>query len=154
MAPGAEVVDPGRRALPCPQPGVDAPGHLGRPRQSGIGVLYLAPNLEWTPRATWVDHANRASASRYTLLGLRIGGNPTPEWSWFIDGRNLTGRSYIATTGVVDDSGGVDGAWYLPGDGRAVYLGLAWRPQRVCASGVIRRPLRGCSKPCGPERAQ
>jgi len=95
------------------------------------GGLYLAPNLEWTPRATWVDHANRASASRYTLLGLRIGGNPTPEWSWFIDGRNLTGRSYIATTGVVDDSGGVDGAWYLPGDGRAVYLGLEWRPQRL-----------------------
>lgn len=90
--------------------------------------LYLAPNLEWTPQAPYVDHANRLSADRYAILGLRIGGQIGSEWSWFIDGRNLTGRRYIATTDVVADSEGRDGAYFLPGDGRALYAGFEWRP--------------------------
>jgi iron complex outermembrane receptor protein len=60
--------------------------------------------------------------------------------SWFVDGRNLGDRAYVATTGVVADTrvpfnpanpAAVrpprDGAYYLPGDGRSVYVGLEWR---------------------------
>lgn len=92
------------------------------------GNLYLAPNLEWTPEKQYVDHANTLSADGYAIWGVRLGGRVAKDWSWFIDGRNLGGRDYIATTNVVADAGGRDGAHFLPGDGRAVYAGFEWRP--------------------------
>ncbi len=36
-------------------------------------------------------------------------------------------RRYAATTAVQANVRGVDGAYYFPGDGRAVYAGLSWR---------------------------
>ena len=84
------------------------------------------PNIEWIPNGTWIDHANTFSSNGYTLLGFRVSGTVAGRWNWFIDGRNLTGEKYVATTGVVANAGGVDSRQFLPGDGRAVYLGLSW----------------------------
>jgi iron complex outermembrane receptor protein len=63
----------------------------------------------------------------YALLNLRLGGALGEGWSWFVEGRNLTDRRYAATTAVQANVRGADGAWYFPGDGRAVYAGLSWR---------------------------
>lgn len=89
--------------------------------------FFLAPNLEWSPEKAWIDHANTLSAPGYTLVGLKLGGNIGERWSWFVDGRNLTDRRWVASTGVVADARGLDGRYLLPGDGRAVYAGLQWR---------------------------
>jgi iron complex outermembrane receptor protein len=89
--------------------------------------FFIAPNLEWSPEKAWIDHANTLSAPGYTLVGLKLGGNIGARWSWFVDGRNLTDRRWIASTGVVANARGLDGRYLLPGDGRAVYAGLQWR---------------------------
>ncbi len=84
------------------------------------------PNVEWIPNGTWIDHANTFSSDGYTLLGFRVSGAVAGQWNWFVDGRNLTDEKYAATTGVIANAGGRDARQFLPGDGRAVYLGLSW----------------------------
>ncbi len=91
--------------------------------------FYAAPNMEWTPQDYDVDHANSLRAPGYTLVGLKIGGRIGEQWSWFVDGRNLQDRKWIATTSVVANARGVDAAYFLPGDGRSVYVGFEWRLQ-------------------------
>ena len=44
-----------------------------------------------------------------------------------MEGRNLTDRKSAATTGVTTNQNGMDGALFLPGDGRAAYAGVQWR---------------------------
>ncbi len=89
--------------------------------------LYLSPGLEWSARDYYIDHANTLKAPGYTTVNLRLGGRVGEHWSWFVDARNLTDRDWIATTGVVADAGGVDGRFFMPGDGRAIYAGFEWR---------------------------
>ncbi|WP_349970050.1 TonB-dependent receptor domain-containing protein [Pseudomonas caspiana] len=89
--------------------------------------LYIAPAFEWLPGKTYIDHANTLSASGYSLLNMTVGGELGRYTSWFVEGRNLADRNYAATTAVQANVRGVDGAYYLPGDGRSVYLGLEWR---------------------------
>jgi iron complex outermembrane receptor protein len=89
--------------------------------------FYFAPNLEWVPSGYYVDHANTFRAPGYTLIGLKIGGRIGDRWSWFADARNLQDRKWIATTSVVADARGLDGANFLPGDGRSIYAGIEWK---------------------------
>lgn len=89
--------------------------------------LTVSPGVEWLPSRTWVDHANTVAADGYALLNLRLAGALGDGWSWFVEGRNLTDRRYAATTAVQANVRGADGAYYFPGDGRAVYAGLSWR---------------------------
>lgn len=42
----------------------------------------------------------------------------------FVDARNLSDETHAATTGVLADAGGRDLPQFLPGDGRAVYVGF------------------------------
>lgn len=89
--------------------------------------IQITPTLEWAPSRTWIDHANTLDASGYTLVGLKLGGKLGDRWSWFVDGRNLSDRRWIASTGVIADARGRDGRYLLPGDGRAVYAGFEWK---------------------------
>ena len=89
--------------------------------------LRIAPNIDWQPSRTWVDHANTVAADGFALLNLTLDGELDGGWRWFIEGRNLTDRRYAATTAVQANARGLDGAYYFPGDGRALYAGLTWR---------------------------
>lgn len=91
--------------------------------------FYLAPNLEWAPQDYFVDHANTFQAPGYALYGVRIGGRVGTRWSWFADARNLADRRWIASSNVVADAHGLDATNFLPGDGRALYLGMEWHPE-------------------------
>lgn len=88
--------------------------------------IQVAPGVEWLPGRTWVDHANTVAAQGYALLNLRVSGPLDAGWSWFVEGRNLTDRRYVASTAVQAQVRGQDGAYFFPGDGRAVYAGLRW----------------------------
>jgi iron complex outermembrane receptor protein len=96
-------------------------------RWSAGDRFYVAPNIEWAPQDYYIDHANTFRAPGHTIVGLRIGGRFASQWSWFADARNLADRKWIASTGVVADAKGRDGANFLPGDGRSFYVGLEWR---------------------------
>lgn len=89
--------------------------------------LKVSPSLDWQPSRTWVDHANTVAADGFSLLNLTLSGSVSGGWSWFAEGRNLTDRQYAATTAVQANARGLDGAYYFPGDGRSVYVGLSWR---------------------------
>ena len=89
--------------------------------------LAIAPSIEWTPQDYYVDHANTVQAPGYAIWGVRLSGSVNERLSWFLDGRNLGDRDYVATTGVIADARGRDGAYYLPGDGRSVYGGIELR---------------------------
>ncbi|HEY8518906.1 MAG TPA: TonB-dependent receptor [Gammaproteobacteria bacterium] len=97
-----------------------AEARVGGPR------LYAAPGVEWVPDDYPIDHAGSRLAPGYTVWGLRIGGR-TAWGEWFVDGRNLGDRAYVATTGVVANAAGADVRQLLPGDGRAVYVGFDWQ---------------------------
>ncbi len=88
---------------------------------------YIGPNVEWSPEKYYVDHANTVYANSYALLGFKIGKRSKSGFSWFAEARNLTNRKYAATTGVIENAGGIDQAQYLPGDGRSFFAGLEYR---------------------------
>ncbi len=89
--------------------------------------FYIGPNVEWVPDGYAVDHANTLFADSYAIMGMKAGYRSGRNLSLFIEGRNLTDRTYAATTGVIADAGGVDSAQFLPGDGRSVFVGFEWR---------------------------
>jgi iron complex outermembrane recepter protein len=104
-----------------------APQLLRAELRWNLGSVYLAPNVEWSPQRSYVDHANTFAAASYAIAGLRIGGDWQSRWRWFVDARNLGDRRYAATTGAVADARGLDSRQFLPGDGRSVFAGLEWR---------------------------
>jgi iron complex outermembrane receptor protein len=94
------------------------------------GPLKVAVNTEWSPQRYAVDMAGTEFADDYAIFGLRLQQQVGRQFSWFIEGRNLSDRRYAATTNVVRDfSALAAGARnvYLPGDGRSVYAGIEWR---------------------------
>ncbi|HZV63110.1 MAG TPA: TonB-dependent receptor [Methylophilaceae bacterium] len=91
------------------------------------GNFYMGPTIETSPYKYAVDFAQTLYADSYTIFGWKMGQQVTDHLSWFLEGRNLTDRKYAATTSVVRDQNGADGALFLPGDGRSAYLGVQWR---------------------------
>lgn len=88
--------------------------------------LYFGPTIEWSPQRYNVDFAETLYADSYFLWGLKMGQKVNSHWSWFLEGRNLANQKYAATTGVARNQNGVDGALFLPGDGRTAYLGVTF----------------------------
>ena len=91
--------------------------------------LRLTPGVEWQPSRTQIDHANTLAAPGFTLLNLTLDGALAGGWRWFVEARNLQDRRYVASTAVQANARGRDGAYYFPGDGRAIYAGVSWRIQ-------------------------
>ncbi|MBB3103124.1 TonB-dependent receptor family protein [Azomonas macrocytogenes] len=88
---------------------------------------YAGPTFEWVPTHYNVDHAETLYADAYALWGLKAGYRPDKGFGFFIEGRNLSDRTYSSTTGVIADAKGQDSAQFLPGDGRSLYMGVQWR---------------------------
>jgi len=88
---------------------------------------YAGPTFEWVPEKTWIDHRNTFAADSYALLGFRLGRRQAEGLSWFVEARNLADQKYAATTGAIEDAGGVDQRQFLPGDGRSFFAGIEWK---------------------------
>lgn len=87
--------------------------------------FYMGPNVEWVPQAYYVDNGNSVKTNSYALLGLRAGWERGP-YSFYIDGRNLTDRRYIASASITDRAN-ASSELFEPGTGRAVFAGVQVR---------------------------
>lgn len=87
--------------------------------------FHLGPNVEWVPQAYYVDNVNSVKTASYVLLGFRAGWEKGP-YSFYIDGRNLTNRKYIASASITDRAN-ASSALFEPGTGRAVFAGVQVR---------------------------
>jgi iron complex outermembrane receptor protein len=74
---------------------------------------------------TGVDHKNTTQAPGYGIVNARVSGKLQRNVEWFVDGRNLGDKAYVATTGVVRAFSPAAGAQFLPGDGRGFYTGIS-----------------------------
>jgi iron complex outermembrane receptor protein len=110
-------------------PGIPEHFYRGEVTWAPTGGYFVSLNTEWSPRRYAVDMARTLFSDAYALVGVKVGRNRPEGISWFIEGRNLADRAYAATTGVIADARGRDAAQFLPGDGRAVYAGVSWKPR-------------------------
>jgi iron complex outermembrane receptor protein len=69
---------------------------------------YAAPTFEWVPTHYNVDQAETLYADGYAIWGLKAGYRPGEGFGFFLEGRNLSGKTYVATTGVIADAQGRD----------------------------------------------
>ena len=84
---------------------------------------YAGPTFEWVPQKSYIDHANTLHADPYALVGLKAGRRLPRGLSFFVEARNLADKTHAATHGVILNAAGADSAQFLPGDGRALYVG-------------------------------
>ncbi len=85
---------------------------------------YIEPNVEWTPKAAWVDYANTLKSDTPVLVGMKAGLDIGDNVSLFIDARNLMNEQNIATFSTITDARVVGTEVFYPGDGRSVYGGI------------------------------
>jgi iron complex outermembrane receptor protein len=76
--------------------------------------------------------ADTLDADGYAIWGFKVGYQMPSGLDMFIEGRNLSDKTYAATTGIVtnaaaDIAKGKDPAVFMPGDGRALFTGIEWR---------------------------
>jgi iron complex outermembrane receptor protein len=96
---------------------------------------YVGPTFEWVPQKSYIDHANTLAADPYAMLGFKLGRRLDKGLSWFIEAKNLTDETYVASHGVVLDARVVPAfgdplanvRQFLPGDGRSLFAGLEYR---------------------------
>ena len=84
----------------------------------------VSPNLEYVPQGYFVDLRNTFGSDPYTLLGLNVSYKASNTLRFFVDARNLTNKTYAATTGVIINAAGADTAQFAPGEGRSVFAGV------------------------------
>ncbi len=89
--------------------------------------FYAGPTAEWVPTAYNVDMADTLDADPYAIWGVKLGYQSPSGFDVFIEGRNLSDKTYAATTGIIDNAKGQDKALFMPGDGRAVFTGIEWQ---------------------------
>ena len=83
---------------------------------------FIAPSFE-AANSAQVDFSNTLKSPGYAILGLGAGYNLNKNISFFLDGRNLLDKNYIATFSTIVNSSGNKNVFY-PGDGRAFYAGV------------------------------
>lgn len=93
---------------------------------NGKPSFYAGPKIEWVPRKAPMDNTNSVYRDGYTLVGFKAGQAIDKKWSWFADARNLTNKKYAADSNIAANysSNPNGGAYYYPGDGRAIYFGV------------------------------
>lgn len=102
-----------------------APAHilsLGLDYQP-IEGLSVGAALKWVPTRTPVDNMNTLYADPYALVDVNASYKLTERVSLFGEVTNVFDQKYASSTLIVDQAR-ADQAAFLPGDGRAFYLGL------------------------------
>ena len=84
----------------------------------------VSPNVEYVPQGYFVDLQNTFASDPYLLLGINASYKVNDTLRFFVDARNLTDKTYAATTSVTVNANGVDSAQFAPGEGRSVFAGV------------------------------
>jgi iron complex outermembrane receptor protein len=105
------------------------PPHVltGEMEYRAAGGWSVTPNIEWVPKAGWVDFANSLKADSYAILGMRVSVPVGEKFALYVDGRNLLDKRYIASWSTITDAATVATNVFYPGDGIAVYAGAKAR---------------------------
>ena len=86
--------------------------------------FYAAPNVEWMPQSYFADNANQVKVDPYALLNLRVGYKaPGSKASFYLEGRNLLDKRYIANVAVAGTADAAS-ALFNTGSGVAIYGGV------------------------------
>ncbi|ARP98901.1 TonB-dependent receptor family protein [Pseudorhodoplanes sinuspersici] len=88
--------------------------------------IFFGPNIEWVPQGYYVDAANTLTTDPYALWGLRAGYDKGERLSFYVEGRNLSNKAYIASASTARVAN-LSSALFEPGTGRAVYAGLKFK---------------------------
>lgn len=83
----------------------------------------IQASLKWIPDETPVDNMNTLFADPYAVVGLRTEYRINDRFSVFGEATNLFDETYASSTLIVDQAR-QDQAAFLPGDGRAFYVGV------------------------------
>jgi iron complex outermembrane recepter protein len=84
--------------------------------------FWIAPNVDWSPAAYFVNSANTFRNDSYAVFNVRAGFDRT-TYGIFFEGSNLINRIYSASV-VVDDA---TNRFYEPANGRSAYVGFYLR---------------------------
>lgn len=84
----------------------------------------FSPNVEYVPQGYFVDLQNTFASDPYVLLGINASYKVNDSLRFFVDARNLTDKTYAATTSVTVNVNGMDSAQFAPGEGRSVFAGV------------------------------
>ena len=105
-----------------------APPHVvnGTLRYDFAPNSFVQAQVDWYPGSTPVDNMNTLFNESYVLFGVRANHDVNDHFSLFVDVRNLFDETYASSTLIVDLARR-DQAAFLPGDGRAVYVGFRVR---------------------------
>ncbi len=86
--------------------------------------FYAGPNVEWMPKSYFADNENQVTVDPYALLNFKIGHSQLSRGvSFYIEGRNLLDRRYIANVAIAGTAN-AESALFNPGTGRSVYGGV------------------------------
>lgn len=83
----------------------------------------FGPNIEWVPQAYFVDSANTLKSDPYLLWGLKAAYENGKGFSAYVEGRNLSNQTYIASASIIDRATPTS-RLFNPGTGRALYAGM------------------------------
>lgn len=87
------------------------------------GAFGVATDIDWRPAKTPVDNMNTLYADPYATVAVRADYLLTEGVSLYGEVRNLFDETYASSTLVVDQAR-PDQAAFMPGEGRAFYMGL------------------------------
>jgi iron complex outermembrane receptor protein len=87
---------------------------------------FVAPSVAWVPGDTFVDYANTLKAPGYAVWSLNAGWTIRDGLSAFVEARNLADERYVSNFAAVTDARRASTAVFHPGEGRALFGGLAW----------------------------
>lgn len=104
------------------------PQHFGKAELAyAVGEDFrLAVNVQ-AADSYYVDFRNTLATDAYAILGARVNIGLGEKVKLFLEGRNLTDKTYTATTSLVPDAGGADASVFNPGLTRSVFAGVEAR---------------------------
>ncbi|MBN9401435.1 MAG: TonB-dependent receptor, partial [Burkholderiales bacterium] len=97
-----------------------------------VGGLRFGPNVRWMPTATETNHANQPDSQQdsYALLGFKVDYQIDKHWQAYVQGDNLTNRTYASAFVIRNSTLPNPPAatpTFLPGNGRSVTAGVSYK---------------------------
>jgi iron complex outermembrane receptor protein len=87
---------------------------------------FVAPSLEWSPKAAFVDYRNTLKSPAYAVANLGAGWRSPRGVAVTLDARNLFDKRYVSNFSAVTDARAASTAAFYPGDGRSLYAAVSY----------------------------